>query len=181
LRQRSLYTLNVEGNEGNTKDNALFVVSRGLEEVEWWSVYKLGNGQHLFDTYAPLESFSISRETVTTRYVGLDVPPDDTTDARLKQPNVIGVVTYASDSRVMREILLTSDEHQQAALLRSYADVTRTLNVTTIPSQTIRVTFTQNFPSAPKPIDIIIPVRGDDLDLKNAQLPAKMHAAVWKR
>jgi hypothetical protein len=181
LRQRSLYTLNVEGNEGNTKDNALFVVSRGLEEVEWWSVYKLGNGQHLFDTYAPIESFSISRETVTTRYAGLDVPPDDTTDARLKQPNVIGVVTYASDSRVMREILLTSDDRQQATLLRSYADVTRTLNVTTIPSPTIRVTFTQNFPSAPKPIDVIIPVKGDDLDLKNAQLPAKMHAAVWKR
>ena len=181
LRQRPLYTLNVEGNEANTKDNALFVVSRGLEEVEWWSLYKLGNGQHLFDTYAPLESFSISRETVTTRYAGLDVPPDDTTDARLKQPNVIGVVTYASDSRVMREILLTSDDRQQATLLRSYADVTRTLNVTTLPSPTIHVTFTQNFPSPPKPIEVIIPVKGDDLDLKNAQLPVKMHAAVWKR
>lgn len=181
LRQRSLYTLNVEGNEGNTKDNALFVVSRGLEEVDWWSVYKLGNGQHFFDTYAPLESFSISRETVSTRYVGLDVPPDDTADARLKQPNVIGVITYASDSRVLREILVTSDDRQQARLLRSYADVTRTLSVTTIPSPSIRLTFTHNFPSSPNPIEVIFPVKGDDLDLKNAQLPDKMHAAVWKR
>jgi len=181
LRQRSLYTLNVEGNEGNTKDDALFVVSRGLEEVEWWSAYKLGNGQHLFDTYVPIESFAISREAVTTRYVGLEVPPDDTKDARLKQPNVIGVLTYASDSRVMHEILLTSEDRQQARLLRSFADITRTLSVTTIPSQTIRLTFTQNFPSAPKPIDVIIPVKSDDLDLKNAQLPEKIHAAVWKR
>jgi hypothetical protein len=181
LRQRSLFTLNVEGNEANTKDNALFVVSRGLEEVEWWSVYKLGNGQHLFDTYVPLESFSISRETVTTRYVGLEVPPDDTKDARLKQPNVIGVLTYASDSRVMHEILLTSDDRQQARLLRSFADVTRTLSVTLNPSPTIRISFTQDFPSPPNPAEVVIPVKGDDLDLKNAQLPAKLHAAVWKR
>lgn len=181
LRQRSLYTLNVEGNEANTKDNALFVVSRGLEEVEWWSVYKLGNGQHLFDTYVPLESFSISRETVTTRYVGLEVPPDDTKDARLRQPNVIGVLTYASDSRVMHEILLTSDDRQQARLLRSFADVTRTLSVTLNPSPTIRISFTQDFPSSPNPLEVVIPVKGDDLDLKNAQLPAKLHAAVWKR
>jgi len=181
LRQRSLYTLNVEGNEANTKDNALFVVSRGLEEVEWWSVYKLGNGQHLFDTYVPLESFSISRETVTTRYVGLEVPPDDTKDARLKQPNVIGVLTYASDSRVMHEILLTSDDRQQARLLRSFADVTRTLSVTLNPSPTIRISFTQDFRSSPNPLEVVIPVKGDDLDLKNAQLPAKLHAAVWKR
>jgi hypothetical protein len=181
LRQRSLYTLNVQGSEGNTKDNALFVVSRGLEEVEWWSIYKLGNGQHLFDTYVPLESFSISRETVTTRYVGLEVPPDDITDARLKQPNVIAVLTYASDSRVMREILLTSDDRQQARLLRSFADVTRALSVTELPSQSIKISFTQNFPSPPKPIEVLIPVKGDDLDVKNVQLPAKMQAAVWRR
>jgi hypothetical protein len=33
-RQKPLYTLNTSGEDGNTKDNALFVVSRGLEEVE---------------------------------------------------------------------------------------------------------------------------------------------------
>jgi hypothetical protein len=181
LRQRPLYTLNVAGSEGTTKDNALFVVSRGLEEVEWWSIYKLGNGQHLFDTYVPIESFSISRETVTTRYVGLEVPPDDTTDARLKQPNVIAVLTYASDSRVMHEILLTSDDREQARLLRSFADITRTLSVTELPSQTIKISFTQNFPSPPKPVEVMIPVKADDLDLKNTQLPAKMHVAAWRR
>ncbi len=181
LRQRSLYTLNVSGDDGNTKDNALFVVSRGLEEVEWWSVYKLGNGQHLFDTYVPLLSFSISRETVTMRYAGLEAPPDDATDAHLKQPNIIGVLSYATESRMLREVLLTSDDHQQARLLRSYADVTRSLSVTEGPSRNIRLTFTQNFPSPPNPVEVLIPVKGDDLDLNHAQLPGKIHVAAWKR
>src|ERR1039457_6669414 len=65
-RQKPLYTLTVAGEDARTIDNALLAVSRGLEETEWWSVYKLGSGQHLFDTYVPLLSFSISRETVTT-------------------------------------------------------------------------------------------------------------------
>jgi hypothetical protein len=97
-RQKPLYTLKTSGEDGNTRDNALFVVSRGLEEVEWWSVYKLGSGQHLFDTYVQLVSFLTSRETVTTRYVELEVPPDDATDARLKQPNVVAVLSYASEA-----------------------------------------------------------------------------------
>ena len=53
------------------------MADRGLEEVAWWSVYRLGTGQHLFDTYVPVVSFSISREIMELRYVGLEVPPDD--------------------------------------------------------------------------------------------------------
>ena len=52
-RRKPFYTVTVTGEDGRTIDDALFVVSRGLEETEWWSVYKLGSGQHLFDTYAP--------------------------------------------------------------------------------------------------------------------------------
>lgn len=181
LRNRSLYTLTVSGDEGNVRDNAIFVVSRGLEEVEWWSVYKLGNGQHLFDTYVPLTSFSISRDTVTTRYVGLDVPSDNETDARLKQPGVVAVLTYASESRIIREVLLTCDDRQQAKLLRSYADVTRTISINEGPSRTITLTFRQNYPSAPNPRDVIIHLAGDDLDLNTAQLPPKMHATAWRK
>ena len=181
LRQRSLYTLNVSGADANTKDNALLVVSRGLEEVEWWSVYKLGNGQHLFDTNVPLVSFSISRETVNTRYLGLEVPADDATDARLKQPNVVAVLSYASEGRILREALLTSDDRQQAKLLRSYADVTRMSSVNEGPPRRIKLLFTQNFPSPPNPITVTVPLKGDDLDLKNAQLPPKIHVSEWKR
>jgi hypothetical protein len=181
-RGKPLYTLNATGTEGRTLDSALFVASRGLEEVEWWSVYKLGNGQRLFDTYVPLLNFSISRETVTERYVGLEVPPDDTKDARLKQPNVIAVVTYASQDRVIREALLTSDDRQQAALLRSFADVTRTLVLQEAKStRALKLTFSQDYPSPANPLDVVIPVAGDDLDLAHAQLPARLHLAAWKR
>lgn len=181
LHNRSLYTITVSGDDGNVRDNAIFVVSRGLEEVEWWSIYKLSNGQHLFDTYVPLTSFSISRETITTRYVGFDVPPDNEPDTRLKQPNVIGVLTYASESKIIRELLLTSDDRQQAELLRSYADVTRTISVTEESPQTIHLTFRQNYPSPPKPIELQVSLKGDDLDLSNAHLPTKLHAAAWRR
>lgn len=194
LRQKRRYAITVSGSDGHTMDNAIFVASRGLEEVDWWSVYKLGTGQHLFDTYVPLVSFSISKEFVTTRYVGLEVPPDDTPDERLRQPNVIAVLTYASEDRVLREALLTCDDTQQARLLRSYADVTRSLSMfegppapasqsakPREPSRTLKLSFSQNYPSPANTKEVLIPLRGDDLDLLRTQLPAKMRASAWRR
>ena len=178
-RQKPLYTVNAAGAGGHTQDNALFVASRGVEEVEWWSVYKLGTGQRLFDTYAPLVSFSISRETVETRYVGLEVPPDDIADARLKQPNVVAVLIYATEDKVLREVLLTCDDPQRARLLRSYADVTRTLSLSS--GTTIKLSFSENYPSPPDTVEALIPVRADDLDLAHAKLPPLIHASVWRR
>jgi len=177
-RQKPVYTLTVTGAEGHTVDNALFVVARGLEETEWWSVYKLGSGQHLFDTYVPLLSFSITRESVTTRYVGLEVPSDDTNNARLKQPNVVGVLTYASEDRIIREALLTCDGPERAQLLRSYADTTRTLSFAV---GTLKLSLSQNYPSPPNPADLRIPLRHDDLDLEHAQLPPHMRVTLWRR
>jgi hypothetical protein len=184
LRRKPLYSLTVTGDEGHTIDNALFVVERGLEETEWWSVYKLGSGQHLFDTYVPLLSFSISRETVTTRYVGLEAPGDDTKDARLKQPNVVGVVTYASEDRIIREALVTCDDPKQALLLRSYADTTRAVSLVEGADQashTLKLTFSQNYPSPARAVEVRIAVRGDDLDLAHAQLAPGMHVSLLRR
>lgn len=195
LHQRPLYTITAAGTDGRAMDNAIFIASRGLEEVEWWSVYKLGTGQHLFDTYVPLVSFSISKEFLTTRYVGLEVPPDDTHDARLKQPNVVGVLTYASQDRVIREALLTCDDPQRAKLLRSYADVTRNVSLvegpptapTTAkgkpgePSRTLKLSFNENYPSAPNTVEIMIPVQHDDLNLAHSQLPRGMLTSAWRR
>jgi hypothetical protein len=179
--QKPLYTLKTTASEIRTLDNALLVASRGLEEVEWWSVYKLGSGQHLFDTYVPLVSFSISRETLQARYVGLEVPADDISDARLKQPNVVAVLTYASADRVIREALLTCDDVQRAALLRSYADETKAISADGQPPRSIRILFTQDYPSLPNPVEVIIPIVRDDLDLGHAQLPARMHVTAWRR
>ena len=184
LRQKPLYSLTVTGEDGRTIDNAIFVVARGLEETEWWSVYKLGSGQRLFDTYVPLLSFSISRETVTTRYVGLEAPGDDAKDARLKQPNVVGVLTYASEDRIVREALLTCDDPKQAQLLRSYADTTRALSLVESADRaphTVKLSFSQNYPSPAHAVELRIPVRRDDLDLAHSQLAPGLHVSVWRR
>jgi hypothetical protein len=177
-RNKPIYTITASGTGGHTLDGGLFIASRGLEEDDWWSVYKLGSGQHLFDTHVPLVGFSISREILTQRYAGLQVPGDDIKDARLKQPNVIAVLTYASQDRVIQEALLTSDDREQATLLRSFDDVTRTL---TMQDGVLRLSFSENYPSTPKVVNLLVPVAGDGLDLAHAQLPAKLHMAAWKR
>ncbi len=178
-KQKPLYTVNVEGTDAKNMDNALVVASRGLEEVEWWSVYQLGSGKHLFDTYVPVVSFSISRAELTLRYTGLEVPPDDTKDARLKDPKVVAVLTYASAARVIREALITCDDANRAQQLRSYSDEERRL--TRNDAGALRIAFSQSYPAPAATVTVTIPLKGDDLDLEHAQLPAGLHVAAWKR
>ena len=182
LKQKPLYSVTVTGTESRTVENELFVVSRGLEEVEWWSVYRLADGGHLFDTYVPLLKFSTSRREMILRYAGLEVPPDDSKDARFNDRHVVGVISYASSEKVIREGLITCDDPKLAVLLRSYADETRTLTQTgAVKSQNLRIAFSQNFPSPLATIAVLIPIVGDDLDFAHATLPPRMHVAEWKR
>jgi len=181
-KQKPIYAVKVSGVGGDTVDSALIVADRGLEEVEWWSVYRLGTGQHLFDTYVPLVTFSISAEFVESRYIGMEVPPDDAADARLKRPDVVAVITYASQERVKREALLTCDDPKRAPLLRSYWDETRTVSVPNeVPTRVVRITFRANSLSPPTPLSLSIPITNDDLDIAHAQLPAPLHLTPWKR
>jgi hypothetical protein len=184
LNQKPLYAITLTGVEARTTDHALWVVARGTEEVEWWSVHKLGNGQHLFDTYVPLVRFSISREVQTLRYAGFEAPPDDTPDARLKEPHVVGVVTYASAERVIREALLTCDDPKRAQVLRSYWDTTRTVSLVDQAdalSPRLRISFRESPPAAGDPVTVLIGIAGDDLGLVHAQLPPSLHVRPWKR
>jgi hypothetical protein len=182
LKEKPLYSVTVEGTESRTVENELFTVSRGLEEVEWWSVYRLADGTHLFDTYMPLVKFSTSRKEMILRYAGFDVPPDDSKDVRLNDRHVVGVLTYASEAKVIREALLTCEDPKLAVLLRSYADETRTLTQGGgFNSQILRLSFSQNFPAPAATIAVVVPIAGDDLDLAQAKLPPRMHIAVWKR
>jgi hypothetical protein len=177
-KQTPLYAISVAGIDPRVVNNDLIVVNRMLEEVEWWSVYQLGTGKHFFDTYVPLVQFSISRETLTLRYVGLQVAEDDVADKRLKAPNVVAVLTYASGEKVIREALITCDDPKRAAFLRSLADSTRKL---TVDGKTIRLSISQDYPSAPATVSINIPVAGDDLDVAHVQAPAGVRVAAWKR
>src|ERR1035438_9130080 len=154
LKTKPIYSVTVEGAESRIVEESLFVVSRGLEEVDWWSIYRVANGAHLFDTYVPLVKFSISRDTLTMRYAGLEVPEDNHKDARLREPHVVAVLSYASAAKVIREALITCDDLKQAALLRSFADETRTL--ADIGGKSLRLTFTQNYPSPPAPVTVTI-------------------------
>lgn len=189
LKQKPLYSLKVEGVDPKPVGSELLSISRGLEEVEWWSLYRLGTGQHLLDTYVPLVSFSISRRIQTMRYAGLEVPPDDATDARLKEPHVVAVLTYASGGRVIREALVTSDDPKQAESLRSYAGASREVALVERepvsgkgePARSLRLSIRQNYPSAPAEVTLMIPITQDDLDLVHAQLPPRLHLASWTR
>src|ERR1700733_5989626 len=100
-KQKPLYALKAEGVDCKTVDGALLVILRGLEDTEWWSVYKLGTGQRLFDTYTPLLAFSIRRDVQTMRYVGLEVP---------ESKDAVAVLTYASAEHVLRQVLITSGD-----------------------------------------------------------------------
>ena len=182
LSQKPIYTIKATGTGGRTVDGSLFVIERGTGELEWRSVYQLGTGQHLFDTYVPLVGFSISREALEMRYIGFEVPPDDVADARLKQPNVVGVITYASAEGKKHEALLTAATPKTAAELRSYSDATRTVSlVEGAPPKAIRIFISQNSPSPANPVLLTIPLAADDIDVEHAQLPAGLHMSRWKR
>jgi hypothetical protein len=194
LRQKPLYSLTVPGVEPKTVNSHLIVISRGLEEVEWWSVYGLGSGAHLFDTYVPLIQFSIGWEAQELRYAGLEAPPDDVADTRLRAPNVVAVLTYSSAHRVIGEALITCDNRELAQLLRSYADATRkaTLVEHRLPSvpgkkttgesaHSITVSMSPSYPSPPTNYTVSVPIAKDDLDLAHATASASLHIAAWKR
>jgi len=177
LKQKPLYSLTVQGIEPRTVNSDLLVISRGLEEVQWWSAYKLGSGAHMFDTYVPLVQVSISKDIQELRYMGLEVPEDDAADARLKAPNVVSVLTYASGDHVIREALITCANKDQAALLRSFADSTRKMTAT---ARSITLTISQQT-GGRAPSTITIPIVKDDLDFAHAVAPAGVHVAAWKR
>lgn len=180
-KQKPLYTLKVDGVDPRIVDNALLVILRGLEETEWWSVYQLGSGERLFDSYVPLVSFSIRRGIQTTRYAGYENPGDDVRDQRLKDPHVVGVLTYASAKRVLREVLITSDDAKRAQMLRSFADDSRALAIVEAPGPALKLSISQNYPSAPATVSVTIPVVKDDLDISHANIPAGLHLALFQR
>jgi hypothetical protein len=184
-KQNPLYALKVAGVDSKTVDGALLVILRGLEDTEWWSVYKLGTGERLFDTYVPLLGFSIRRDIQTMRYAGLEIPeddaPPDNRDARLKDPHVVGVLTYASGERVLREVLITSDDPKQAQALRSFADASRSMTLVETPGRALKIAISQNYPSPPATVALTVPIVHDDLDLAHAQMPAHLHVALFKR
>lgn len=182
LHSKPLYSVTQTGIGAHTLENALWQISRGVEEVEWWSIEQLGTGRHLFDTYVPPVNFSTSREFFISRYGALDVPPDDATDARLKEPHVVAVLVYASTEKVIREALIVADDVNRARELRSYSDTRRTLTLRETPSlpPVLRIRFLSN-DKIEKETLLEVPIAKDDLDIAAAKVPAGLHVKAWKR
>ncbi|MDR3699161.1 MAG: hypothetical protein P4L56_05965 [Candidatus Sulfopaludibacter sp.] len=174
LKEKPLYGVTLAGQDAAPIDDALLVFDR-TEEIPWWSVYHLDSGKHFFDTYAPLLRFSLTDPEQTGRYVGLEVSNDETADKRLKAPGVVGVLTYASGDRVIREALVTCDTAARAETLHSLADTTFAL---AFAGKAIRLTLT---PFGSSATVITVPLVNDDLDLAHARIPAGIHLAAWKR
>lgn len=58
LKQKPLYALTLPGIGARTLDLGILLVDRGDGgDASWWSVYKLGTGQHLFDKIATMGGF----------------------------------------------------------------------------------------------------------------------------
>lgn len=180
LKQKPLYSVTAKGIDPKTVNWDLFTIERGLEEDQWWTVYRLGDGRRLFDTHVPLTVFTVSRADGTGRYAGLEVAADDTRDTRLKDPHAVAVLRYAAPDRVIREAVITSDDTNQAVLLRSFADATRTLEFVEA-AWALRISISQNYPSPPGTVTITVPIVRDDLDVAHAQAPMKVHVAALKR
>ena len=190
---KPLYTVNVDGVRATVTDNALLVIDRGTEDVDWWSIYALGTGARLFDTFVPLLLLPSSSDVQTPHYVGFEVPPDDATDPRLRDPSVVGVLAYSSAERVIQQVLVTCSDPERAALLRSYWDTTRELSRMrpgTIADPgappSVFLSWTSNSPTTPDASastrdTLSIGIKDDDLDVAHAVLPACIALAPWSR
>jgi hypothetical protein len=177
VETKPIYSVTLPGWDARTEEN-MWLVRRGDVDTDYWSVLKLGTGQHLFDSYTPPLILSVSRETLVQRFVGLDVPADDVKDARLKEPHIVGVIEYASEDKVLREALVTCDDIKQASIIRGLEDTTRRMSQNDL---MLTISFTQNYPSAPNPVTIRVPVLKDDLDLARAQLPKGFRISAFRR
>jgi hypothetical protein len=175
LKTKPVYTVKSQGTESRLINGEVFAISAGLEEVEWWTLYSAATGAHLFDTYVPLVSVDINRESLTWRYLGLEIPGDESKSMPLKDPRWVAMVRYASSVKVIREVLITCDDPKLAAQLRSFADEERTM---TASPNSVRITFGPSYPAPPSALVVTIPIARDDLDVAHAQAPAKLHAVI---
>jgi hypothetical protein len=179
-KQKPLYSVKLEADSAHTLDNCLWVIDRGYVDVPMWSIHRLGDGRHLFDTHVDLVRFTVSRADGNPRYAGLDVPADDTPDARLKDPHVVAVLIYAAEDRVLRQALITHDKPADARQLRSFADETQQVAFIETPARRLKIAFSHNYPDAPATVEASVPLVKDDLDVSHAQLPPGMHIAQFR-
>lgn len=116
-KEKPKYSIKVEGVDARSIDNELLIVSRGLEDVQWWSLYRLADGKPHFNTFVrPV------RVPDTNLFAGYEVPEDG--DPRLKNQKLIGVIHLAGAEGTPRRVEIQANDAKRARTLRSLADVT---------------------------------------------------------
>lgn len=117
------HSFRVEGFDGAPLGDGLYVVARGTEDVEWWSVHRLRDGAEIYATHVrPIA-------TGGGRFAGFEVPEDG--DPRLKQdPLLFGIVVETGVEGPIRRDPLRARDAAHATRLRSYWDAQRKMSVT---------------------------------------------------
>jgi len=178
LGQLPLYAISTEGTGVHTTGNALLVFARSVEEVNWWSIYRLRGGRRC-SIHRCRCSRSRSRAwSRTPRYAGFEAPPGNAVDARLNEAHVVGVLSYASEENVIREA--------RAKELRSYWDQTRTLSLVDgkpygSPSLDQNLVQQQRSGQTAVTVDVTVGIAKDDLDLAHAMPAPGLRVSAWRR
>jgi hypothetical protein len=190
---KPIYRIVVDGIGAVTKDRAIWVVDRYTEGRPRWSVYSLITGEFLLESAAELSTVSTptAGPHIPERYIGFQVPEhfDKGVDARLLEQHVVGLLTYARQEGVIREVLVTCDDPKRAGALHMLADQEwRPSVIEDDPSRENRgrriQTLKLSHSGDPEPrwtFDILIPIVNGDLDLARAIVPAGLHLQGWKR
>ncbi len=119
-----LYVISASGLEGRVTDNDVYVIERGLDEIEWQSVFSLADGDKLFDATVPWLLATNGGAWNERHYLALAQVFEDADDAALRRDDAIALLTYASRTRVLNQVLIRADKADRARLLRSVWDQT---------------------------------------------------------
>ncbi|HWA45928.1 MAG TPA: hypothetical protein VHA10_22100 [Hypericibacter adhaerens] len=187
-----LYTVEAEGAAGHILADCLFQIDRGLEDLEWWQINDLATGTLLFETMAePLIFATIDDEQIrSSNAAGFYVPPDDEADKRLADPHVVGLVTLASDGKVVSRFLVTASDPEKAAVLRSYWDERRYLAVIETGKAGALGSATAEEPLSKRPLSLEVswpvaglalrlPIGPGGLRIEGASVPQGLEIAPW--
>lgn len=182
-KKKPLYEVKSAGTDARTRNGEIWILENAADpDVPVWSVYTLATGRRLFRSHVPPLEFGVSQADGTLRYAGIEVPPDDAEDPRLRSRNVVAVLSYSAADHVIRETILTCEDPARAAELRSYFDEERTLETTDrVGGRYLRVTFRGSYPNRPDEKVITIPITKSGLDLAHAAMPPGFHLSFWER
>jgi hypothetical protein len=190
---KPLYAIKADFSPGaKIVDGVLLVFQHGFRDYSDWSVYRLEDGRYLFKTSVEMFNFRVlsgAPSMADERYVGFELPDENPPDPRLREPHVAGVLTYASADHVIREALLTSDDPDPVSKLDLVAGLQSLSMIETLRPgnkgkdafQTIRLDFDMEEDVHSKRRHMLVPIKGDDLDLAHAKLPPGVHITKWAR